>query len=338
MGGGRAFGGGGQQSNPFGDPYQAQEQQVRVDTALARTALRTANEVKEMGAATLLELQSQAEQIDRIEGNVERIHARLNETNTLLRGIESLPAYIGNKFKKDKKQPPPVVDPPDRTIKVERTVKPMDIEILCKNKDDSFTPALLRLFKDSFQCIDPTSGRCLQPEYAWNYDFIDCVVMRARHEHMDIRFHPPRDRFRLMSSYLQVITNELVLRAPKDKVKVVFEPGVRTFAYKDPRISMQPTVSRATATTGFVRNDARQKTSDLLSAGADAQLRKDLDETDNCIDEISDALSIMNDQALTARSEIIRQTEQLDRVNNRVDDANARIRQQNRRMEDIMRD
>jgi hypothetical protein len=117
MGGGRAFGGGAQQSNPFGDPYQAQEQQVRVDTALARTALRTANEAKEMGAATLLELQSQAEQIDRIEGNVERIHSRLNETNTLLRGIESLPAYIGNKFKKDKKQPPPVVDPPDRTVR-----------------------------------------------------------------------------------------------------------------------------------------------------------------------------------------------------------------------------
>lgn len=214
----------------------------------------------------------------------------------------------------------------------------MDIEILCKNKDDSFTPALLRLFKDSFQCIDPNTGKCLQQDYAWNYDFIDCVVMRARHEHMDIRFHPPRDRFRLMSSYLQVITNELVLRAPKDKIKVVFEPGVRTFAYKDPRISMQPTVSRSTQTTGFVRNDARQKTSELLSPNADPQLVRDMDETDNCLDEISDALSIMGDQAMTARGEIVRQTEQLDRVNNKVDMANGRIREQNRRMEDIMRD
>lgn len=216
-------------------------------------------------------------------------------------------------------------------------MKPMDIEILCKNKDDSFTPALLRLFKDNFQCIDPTTGRVLQNDYAWNYDFIDCVVMRARHEHMDIRFHPPRDRFRCMSSYLQVITNELVLRGPKDKIKVIFEPGVRTFAYKDPRISMQPTVSRATAATGFVRNDARQKTSDLLSSNADPQLRKDLDETDGVIDEISDALSVMHDQALTGREEIIRQTEQLDRVNRKVDQANAGIRSQNRRMEDIMK-
>lgn len=115
--GGRSFGGGSDSSGGFDDPNQMQDQAVRVDVALARTALRTANEAKEMGTATLLELQSQAEQIDRIEGNVDRINARLGETSQLLRGIESLPAYIGNKFKKDKKKPPPIMEPPDRTVR-----------------------------------------------------------------------------------------------------------------------------------------------------------------------------------------------------------------------------
>jgi hypothetical protein len=48
----------------------------------------------------------------------------------------------------------------------------MDIEILCKNKNDSFTPAILRLFKDSFACIDATSGKPLTPDMFWSYDWI----------------------------------------------------------------------------------------------------------------------------------------------------------------------
>lgn len=112
-GGGRAFGG------DMNGSYDQQDQQqvVRVDTSLAKLALRTANETLSMSAATIQELQSQAEQIDRIEGNVDRINARLTETDRLLRGIESLPAYIGNKFKNNKQKPPPIIDPPDRTVR-----------------------------------------------------------------------------------------------------------------------------------------------------------------------------------------------------------------------------
>ena len=121
-------------------------------------------------------------------------------------------------------------------ITVTKGEQPIDIEILCKNADDScayfscfilykkstntctVTPALLRLFSDWFTCIDINSGKPLQPEYVWSYNDVESVVMRSRPEHADIRFKPPRNRFRLMSSYLQAMTNELVLRTPRKQV------------------------------------------------------------------------------------------------------------------------
>jgi hypothetical protein len=59
-----------------------------------------------------------SETIDRIEANVESIHANLEKADKLIRGMESLPAYIGQKFRKKGAKPPPVVDPPDRTVRL----------------------------------------------------------------------------------------------------------------------------------------------------------------------------------------------------------------------------
>lgn len=54
-----------------------------------------------MGTSTLAELTIQAEQIDRIENNVEKIHNNVDKANRLLKGIESLPGAIGNALSKD---------------------------------------------------------------------------------------------------------------------------------------------------------------------------------------------------------------------------------------------
>jgi len=81
------------------------------------------------------------------------------------------------------------------------------------------SPALLRLFKDCFICVDISTGKVLLPEYGWAYNSVDAIVMRSRPEHCDIRFKGPKERFRLMTSYLQILTNELVLRTPKGQVR-----------------------------------------------------------------------------------------------------------------------
>jgi len=85
------------QPNGAVDAGNGQQQQVRLNTEATRQALSLVNETVSMSAATLQEVQRQAEQLDRIERNVDNIHANLDKSDRLLRGMESIPAYFGNK-------------------------------------------------------------------------------------------------------------------------------------------------------------------------------------------------------------------------------------------------
>lgn len=106
---------------------QQQKVQVKVDVESTRNALRLANESRNIGAATLTELTIQAgcqhsisltttEQIDRIERDVESIHANLDTSNRLLRGIESIPGALANKFTKGPTGTTLPPGPIDRTV------------------------------------------------------------------------------------------------------------------------------------------------------------------------------------------------------------------------------
>jgi len=139
----------------------------------------------------LNELETQAESIDRIENHVENIHANLDTSDRLLRGIESLPAYIGNALRsKQKPKPPPTAT--DRSINIKKQEKHMDIEILYKKKNDCFVPALLRLSDNDFSVLNPEDEQLLFRGLVWKYDEIVCIAMRARHEHLDVRFKEKR--------------------------------------------------------------------------------------------------------------------------------------------------
>jgi hypothetical protein len=331
-------------TNNQNDQTQEQMTTPQVDVATSKRALRLAQEAVQLGSDSLNELSQQGEALDRIETNLNMMEYQLNQSDRLLSGIESLPAYIGNAIRKNKQPPPPEPVKNDHSVKLKKQPIPnMDIEILCKNKDDSFTPALLRLSEDTFSCIDPETEKPLQKEMVWPYTAIDSIVMRARHQHMDVRFKvPTMERFRLMSSYLQVITNELFLRAQEKKsssgppVKVVFEPGVPEFAYGNPRISMQPTRSRGTA--GFIRPESQKRTSELLSSNAPKKLKDDLDETDKDLDNISRLVGDLNSIAVTMGDTIKEQTEHLERLNAKADQVTAHIEQNNRRMDKILED
>jgi len=138
-----------------------------------------------------------------------------------------------------------------------------------------------------------------------------------------------------MTSYLQIVTNEIVLRTKEHQVQVVFEPGVKKFLYGNPRLSVLPMKSLRSANT-FVRKEAQQKTSALLSENAPQKLKDDMDMTDEHLDQISDILGDLGDIAITIGDEIDRSAEQLDRVSDRVDDANTRIGKSNKRMDNLM--
>lgn len=94
-------------------------------------------------------------------------------------------------------------------------------------------PAVLALDEDSISCINPTNNELLHPTFKYFLADIESIWVRARPEHADIRFleRTNKPRFRFMSSYLQIITNELILRGKDSNatIDVVFEPGVLKF-------------------------------------------------------------------------------------------------------------
>jgi archaellum component FlaC len=298
-----------------------------------KEALASLVSTEQMGAETLVELEKQARTIDNIENTIEDISAKLDKTERLMRGIESLPAYIGNSLSK-KKDTTPVKISQDRSIQVaKRTAPPMEIEILCKNVDCSFQLALLSFSEDGFQCLDIETQKLLHPNFSFLFKDISEVALRTRPEHMDFRFHPPRshkDRFRLMSSYNQIIVNELFYRT-KGKIKVVFESGSTPFDYGTERISTVPPIPRKQVEKGFVfrGNNPDFKLSSLVS---DQETKEQLEEVDSHLTQISSILGRVYDMSLATGAEIDRQNEQLERVNKKVDAQDGRIDMVNRRI------
>eukprot|EP01120_Amphizonella_sp_Union-15-10_P002768 TRINITY_DN13061_c0_g1_i1.p1 TRINITY_DN13061_c0_g1~~TRINITY_DN13061_c0_g1_i1.p1 ORF type:complete len:461 (-),score=88.31 TRINITY_DN13061_c0_g1_i1:33-1415(-) len=315
--------------------FLEQKQMVQVDVEASKRALRLAMEARNQGADVLSELEIQAETIDRIEASVENIHHHLDTSDKLLRGIESLPAYIGN-LMKSKKKPMPVQDPKDRKIIVEKQERHMDIEILYKWKNDSLSPALLRLSNNDFSILNPETDLLIVRDAKWKYEEVQGICLRARHEHMDIRFSH-RERLRFMSSYVQIITNELVLRTQEGQVAVEFEPGVKQFPFGDPRISVLPMKSTRSANT-FMRKEAQIKTSNLLSDNVSQKIRNDMDETDKDMDQIQDFLLDLGDMAVAMGTEIDRSGQQLDKISVRVDQAQHRMDRSNRRIDNLLDD
>jgi hypothetical protein len=77
-----------------------------VDTKTSENALRLAYEARQLGVDTIEELQVQAEQIDRIERNVENIHKNLDKGDRMIRGIESLGGHFKNQLTSQKQRAP----------------------------------------------------------------------------------------------------------------------------------------------------------------------------------------------------------------------------------------
>jgi hypothetical protein len=294
-----------------------------------------------LGTSTLEDLSLQAEKLDSIENTIEGIHAKMDKSDRLLRGIESLPAYIGQSLKKQKERRVKLIKE-DRSVKVGKGKDPtMDIEILCKKADDSLWEAILVFGSEGITCINPNTDVLIDKAYSYKYSEVAAVVLRARPEHADLRFFTEtgKERFRFMSSYLQIVANEIILRTKSDQVQVIFEPGSNKFDYGRARISVQPPNNRDTgATGGFFRKENQIKTSSLLSENASEETRQALNEVDKNLDDIFDVLGDLHQVGKAIGEEVDRSNEQLGRINTRVDEAHTRVQNTNNRMDKIIKD
>jgi len=197
--------------------------------------------------------------------------------------------------------------------------------------------AILRIEDDSIRCVNSKTYKLLSLDYVYYYSEISEIVMRARPEHCDIRFKPVsrKQRFRLMSSYLQIITNEIKLRGPNKEISVIFEPGIRPFDYHHISISIQPVLSREQEASGFFRSENQIKLSNVITT-EDQETKQALQKVDRNLDELSNVLNQVGVMAQLTGQEIDRQNEQLTRINNRVDDATTRMEDTNLRIDRII--
>eukprot|EP01133_Synstelium_polycarpum_P013382 gene13382-15741_t len=326
--GSRTSGGGnGQQGQ-----QQQQVQYTKVDTESTRTALRLAMETKDTGIATMNEMSMQAEMIDNIERNVEHIHSNLDKSERLLKGIESFGGAMAMSMSKEKSSPDTHNQPQlDRTLQMRRREEPAtEIDILEKLPNDSLQAGYLQFGADRFVVLD--TNRKPTPTGTYTYDQIECFVVRARHHHLDVRFLN-KTRFRLCSSYIQNVVNEFVLRSNCKlgrSAKVMFEPGVKTFAYGNPTIRFIPSSGRQNQAPVFGRASTMGLSNVIKNAPEgvkDALIQQDKD-----LDEISALLGDIHGIARTIGDEADRQSEQLDRVTTRVDHANGRLIDNNKRI------
>jgi len=156
----------------------------------------------------------------------------------ILQGISS--GYIGNKISDENKQILMKQREPSRKVAIQQGKQPwLDIEILCKLNNSHLIPSMLCFGDNGFSCVNLESGQLVDPEFSYNYSYVSEIIMRTRAEHADIKFENstlPIERFRFMASYLQVITNELVIRTGNN-IKVTFEAGAKEFQYNCPVLS-----------------------------------------------------------------------------------------------------
>ena len=131
-------------------------------------------------------------------------------------------------------------------------------------------PGILRFGEKIFFCLD--GDRKVMKKFSFSYADVTLLVLRVRALHLDIRcnsfayfflsffnfwnqfhrFNNTVERFRLCSSFIQAIVNELFLRTPNGQISFIKEPGTRQFQYGSYAIREITSVKNRNATNDDV--------------------------------------------------------------------------------------
>eukprot|EP01105_Mastigella_eilhardi_P011014 TRINITY_DN2539_c0_g1_i2.p1 TRINITY_DN2539_c0_g1~~TRINITY_DN2539_c0_g1_i2.p1 ORF type:complete len:499 (+),score=128.22 TRINITY_DN2539_c0_g1_i2:73-1569(+) len=321
-----------------GGGFEQEQITEEVDLEASALARQRALEARQITQDTMEEISQQGEIIDDIEHDVERVHNQLDKSNRHLRGIESVHGTLANKVipvRKSKEY-----GRIDRTIKVAEKNIVEVIYILNKLPSCDLVPATLHLATETLYILNESkTERTNEPVF--RYDCIQQVVIRARPQHLDIRFESGKgSRLRLVTSYLQWVVSELHSRAPN--TLIVFENNATMFDYKDPRIRLRSVTNRKGGSFGGGSKGSvdgvfmRPHEQDAFVEKAPDKVKAALEQQDQDLDDVADALADMKGMALAMGDTLDQQTAQIQKVNKRVAEANDRVEYSNVRMSNIL--
>jgi hypothetical protein len=280
------------------------------------------------------ELSRQAELLDRIERDVENIHLNLDRGDRYIRSMEGMGGTIKNMFAKDLPRNSPY-QKKDHAIVLQRKPKNVDFNIIIKNPDQTFTPAIIRFSDDAFYFLAEDTQKPI-PGKEWSYNLIGGLVVNSRHLHMELRLLGPRVKniVRIISSYLQGITNEMALRTEEGQITVAFEPHSKSFQYGSFKVSDR--LESQSNRSGLSSSNPHSKASDVLSGNVSQKVKDDFDrqnENLELLDSLVDEIGLMNEGI---GKELVDQTERITHITNNVDQAQTHISSSTKRTKNLL--
>jgi len=298
------------------------EDYEKINLKVGDDALRLAEEIKELGAETLSRMKEQAETLDRVERNVLETKNNLDRGDRIIDGVSSVGGQLKNLVTPDMyKNKLGAYEKKDRTVDVEEREDFTDVPILMKHSNDYLEPALLRFGNKRFVCVN--AERVEVKQYCYSYVQVASIIMRARHQHVDIRFHDGTDRFRCCTSFVQAVVNEIVLRTKPGQVTVVHEPGTKQFQYGSLAIREQTLQASRddtwSAEGGFFQ--APKSNTTRLMTNAPEEIQDRMKKQDEQINALSGAVSDFRSIDAAIKKEALREIDQLDTIHEKTNKA-----------------
>jgi len=251
-----------------------------------------------------------------------------------MKGIESVAYYmfggstskdLNEKREKQKK---------DRTIKVPEGTPPViEIDALFKGSE-AIDPCTIAFNAQNFQINEPGTEKLIVAGAQYSYYDVDTVTIKARNEFFIVSFNTKKKApIELCSAYRQIITNQLHTRAQKEghEIKVDFQHGCVNFYYKDCEwLYKIPPEKRGTGTTGKVTNQVFSKLSSLFT---DDQTKRDADEIDGTLDQVSVVVANIIGNGIATNQVIKEQTQQIIKLEGMTDSSTQKMRNLGDRMD-----
>uniref|UniRef100_A0A6B2L3X1 t-SNARE coiled-coil homology domain-containing protein n=1 Tax=Arcella intermedia TaxID=1963864 RepID=A0A6B2L3X1_9EUKA len=311
---------------------QNQQQRAKVNVEKAKELYKIILETDEMQNQAMKKLAEQAEQIDRIEDKLDKIADDLKRADHLMKGIESLPYYLFGGSKKVPKEAREA-QVKDRTIKVPEGTPPLiEVEILYQANMDVLMPSLISFEVNEFRILHPKSGKLIESGSQYSYVDIDTLLLRSRGEYLEFKTNCKKKDFRICSSFLQIICNQMYTRSKLVGHNLIIDfsdnPS-RKFDYEDEWIYKLPTPKRGGNKTG------PGSLVDLSSLLSDPTQKEDMKVVEKHIDMTSKVLEGFTEKQIAMKSELERQNEQLGRIEVKVDNTTGHMRNLNDRMDKI---
>lgn len=300
---------------------------VLVDVESGQRALMKAQQAEAAGANTLMELERQREVINNMEADLNKMDDDLNMADRHLRGVEGIGGSLLNKVTSptSPRTNRLSVNPSSKLVRPQSTVLQVNplkhpnltMDIVYKHPNDSLEQGTVSFLSDHFRMDvgDKEQGR-------WAYDTVESVVCRARPLHCDVVFrgsNTPRARF--MSSTLQHIVNELVLRQAPTTLPVVFEKGSLSFPYN----------------SALLRPQAREQLNEeALYQHMPEDVKAGIRIQDQQVDAIEDAAKNLQMMGRVMGEELDESIQQLNGLHHHMDDVNHHVRTANHRIEKLL--